>query len=166
MRNVITQILAIAVLVLTTSLVANSAAEPLAKNGKVTIHSGYKGDGTTTQLGDRRMYWSGTYWGVSFNDVGNGFLHNVVWNCPAISDINSGMIQTKGFCTLTDADGDKINGDWVGKGTVGAEFNGHLDISGGTGKYMGIKGGWDFQCESVGSDTQVSCRQQVTYTLP
>jgi hypothetical protein len=160
------QILVIAILISITSFVENSAAEPLAKSGKVTIHSGYKGDGTTTQIGDNRMYWSGTYWGVSFNDTGKGFLHNVAWNCPAISDINSGMIQTKGYCTLTDTDGDKNNGDWVGKGTVGAESKGRFDVNGGTGKYMGIKGGWDFQCKSVGSDGQLYCQQQVAYTLP
>ena len=38
-------------------------AEPLAKRGTGTIHSGFKGTGTATPNGDKRMYWTGSFWG-------------------------------------------------------------------------------------------------------
>jgi len=75
---------------------------------------------------------------VSINDEGKGFPHEVAWNCPAITDINNNVMQTKGWCTLTDTEGDKSYGDWIGKGASGGEFAGDLTIGGGSGKYAGI----------------------------
>jgi hypothetical protein len=141
-------------------------AEQLAKSGNGTIHSGFQGVGTTTPIGDKRAYWTGAFWGVSFNDEGKGFLHEAAWNCPAITDINNNVMQTKGSCTLTDTAGDKVYGDWTGKGPVGGEFAGDLTISGGTGKYAGIQGSWDFHCGGIGTDNQLYCRQKYNYKMP
>ena len=140
-------------------------AEQLAKSGTGTIHTGFKGTGTTTQMSDKRSYWSGVDWGVSFNDEGKGFLHNMAWNCPAVSEIVEGMIAAKGWCTLTDADGDTIFGDWTGRGPRGGEVVGHVDMTGGTGKYAGMQGGWDFRCKSI-IPGQASCQQKYHYKLP
>ena len=142
------------------------AAEPLAKNGTGTLHSGFRGVGTTTPTADKRLYWMGSFWGVSFNDEGKGLFHHAVWNCPAISDIYDNTIHTKGSCAVTDTDGDRIFGDWTGKGPVGGEFAGEVTISGGTGKYAGMQGNWDFHCLGVGTDDQLYCQQKYTYKLP
>jgi hypothetical protein len=92
------------------------------KSGKkVTAHSSYKGVGTLTNVAPNRMHWGGIYWGHSFNDSMSGFLHDVVWNCPASADIANGQVTFKGYCTLTDADGDKIFGDWSGSGPATGE---------------------------------------------
>ena len=85
------------------------AAEPLAKNGTGTLHSGFRGVGTTTPTADKRLYWMGSFWGVSFNDEGKGLFHDAVWNCPAISDIYDNTIHTKGSCAVTDTDGDRFS---------------------------------------------------------
>ena len=148
------------------SVLAPPVEAQIAKSGTGTIHSGFKAIGTTTPIGDKRMYWTGAYWGVSFNDEGKGFLHQLVWHCPAISDIHNNMITTKGSCMLTDTDGDKFGGEWTGKGPVGGEFSGAITLSSGTGKYTGIQGGWDFHCWGVGTDDQVYCRQQYNYKSP
>jgi hypothetical protein len=99
-------------------------AEPLAKSGTGTCHYGSKGIGSTTPSGDKRMYWTGTYWGVSFNDEGKGLLHQVAWNCPNLTTIDPHNIQAKGACAGTDTDGDKIYGDWTSKVPVGGESPG------------------------------------------
>ena len=104
------------------------AAEPLAKNGTGTLHSGFRGVGTTTPTADKRLYWMGSFWGVSFNDEGKGVFHHAAWNCPAISDIYDNTIHTKGSCVVTDTDGDRFFGDWTGKGPVGGEFAGEVTI--------------------------------------
>jgi hypothetical protein len=141
-------------------------AEPLAKSGKVAFHSGWKGEGVMTKISDERMYWQGSYWGVSFNDAGKGIFHGAVLHCPAVTDIHNKMLRTKGLCTVLDAEGDTIFGDWTGQGSVGGEFAGRLTMTGGTGKYEGIEGGWDFQCQFIGAHDQGTCRQQATYKLP
>ena len=82
------------------------------------------------------------------------------------SDIYDNTIHTKGSCVVTDTDGDKFFGDWTGKGPVGGEFAGEVTISGGTGKYAGMQGNWDFHCLGVGTDDQLYCRQKYTYKLP
>ena len=162
MRTV-TLVVSLAFLVLCAS---DAQAQSLAKSGTGTIHSAYKGEGITTPIGDNRMYWTGAYWGFSFNDEGKGVLHEVAWHCPAITDIHNNRLTTKGTCALTDKDGDKLYSDWTGKGPVGGEFAGKVTLSGGTGKYTGIQGGWDFQCWGVGDDGQLHCRQKYTYKLP
>ena len=141
-------------------------AEQIGRSGKTTIHSSYKGVGNVSNVAENRMLWGGIYWGHSFNDAGSGFLHDVAWNCPAAADIASSQVTFKGYCTLTDADGDKIFGDWSGGGPLTGEIKGNLKMTGGTGKYSGIKGGLDFQCKGVGTDDQLSCKQQISYELP
>ncbi len=96
----------------------------------------------------------------------SGFLHQVVWNCPAAADIANGEVTFKGYCTLTDADGDKIFGDWSGGGPVNGDIVGHVNMTGSTGKYAGIQGSLDFQCRGVGTDDQLFCTQQVEHELP
>lgn len=141
-------------------------AEPLGKSGTGTIHSGWKAIGETIPIGENRSFWTGATWGVSFNDQGKGFLHNVAWHCPSINDIDNDMITTKGSCALTDTDGDKIYLDFTAKGPVGGEFVGRTKMSGGTGKYAGIQGGWDFNCWDAGPDGQLYCHQKYSYKLP
>jgi hypothetical protein len=158
---------AVVVLIFATlSVMVHVAEAQLPKSGTGTIHSSYKGDGKTTEIGKNRMYWTGAYWGFSFNDEGKGFLHQMAWDCPAITDINNGMMSTKGSCALTDSDKDKIYVDWTSKGKVGGETVGNVTVSDGTGKFAGITGGWDFHCWGIGTDAQLYCHQKYHYKLP
>jgi hypothetical protein len=157
---------AVVVLIFANLSVAVQMAEAqLPKSGTGSIHSGYRGTGKTTKVGKDHMYWVGTYWGVSFNDEGKGFLHKMAWNCPAVSDIKKGVSNNKGLCDLTDKDGDKINGTWSNEGPMNVEIVGRFDITSGTGKYAGITGGWDIRCSSITS-AQVYCHQKYSYKLP
>ena len=148
------------------SVLASPSEAQVAKSGTASVHSGWFSAGETKKVGEKRAYWVGEFWGVSFNDAGKGFMHQMAWNCPGLSDIIDGMIQTKGNCTLTDLDGDKLYGSWTGKGAVGGEFAGNVDMTGGTGKYAGIQGAWQFRCWGVGPDGQLYCHQQAHYKLP
>jgi hypothetical protein len=135
-------------------------------SSKVTLHSAYKGVGTLTNVTPNRTHWGGIYWGHSFNDSMSGFLHKAVWNCPAAADIADGQVTFKGYCTLTDADGNKVFGDWSGSGPLTGEITGRLKMTGGSRRYATIKGSLDFQCKGVGTDDQLFCTQQVEYELP
>ena len=140
-------------------------ADELAKSGTGTIHSGWRGAGSVTEVGDKHVYWTGTWSAVSFNDEGRGFLHRMAWTCPAVSDINNGVASMRGMCVLTDAQGDKIHGNWSNEGPLDKEVVGRFEMTAGTGKYAGIKGGWDIACTVITVDA-ASCRQKYTYRLP
>jgi hypothetical protein len=140
-------------------------AEQLAKSGAGTSHTGFKAMGTATEISAKRSYWSGVSWGVSFNDEGKGFLHNMAWNCPHVDETVEGRTTAKGWCTLTDADGDAIFSEWTGSRPPGGELTGHLGMTGGTGKYAGIQGEWDFRCQFI-IPGQAYCQQKYTYKLP
>ena len=148
------------------SIAARVSEAQLPKSGTGTLHSAYKGDGVASEIGENRLNWTGVYWGFSFNDEGKGFLHNMAWRCPAITDINNGTMTTKGSCALTDADNDKIYVDWTSQGAMGGESIGKVTVSDGSGKFAGISGGWDFRCWGVGADDQLYCYQKYHYKLP
>jgi hypothetical protein len=147
---------------------AAASADELPKSGKASFNSGWKLTGTLVKLTDTRSYWSGLDWGVWFNVRGTGFMHRASVICPDVSDIEDGVINAKGFCTLTDSDGDKIFGDWSGKQpSPTAEFAGLGQLIGGTGKFTGIQGKWEFYCRFANSaEGQVYCRQELDYRLP
>jgi hypothetical protein len=147
---------------------AAASADEIPKSGKVSFNSGWKLTGTLVKLTDTRSYWSGLDWGVWFNVRGTGFMHRASVICPDVGDIENGVINAKGFCTLTDSDGDKIFGDWSGKQpSPTAEFAGLGQLIGGTGKFTGIQGKWEFYCRFANpAEGQVYCRQELEYRLP
>ena len=159
------KVLSVALLGLVTAAVN---ADEIPKSGKVMFNSGWKLTGTLTKLTETRAYWSGLDWGIWFNSRGTGLLHRASAICPDIADIENGVINAKGFCTLTDSDGDKIFGDWSGKQASAAEeFVGLGQLIGGTGKFTGIQGKWEFYCRFASpADGQAYCRQELTYRLP
>ena len=130
------------------------------------LRSAWKTEGTWQEIAEGRSYWSGKYWGFSFNDEGQGFGHNMAWNCPASAQIAEGVFQTSGFCTMTDMDGDKVFARFEGEVRLGEPVKGYQEYTGGTGKFAGIKGGHAFDCTFVGTDAQFGCVQEVEYTLP
>lgn len=146
-------------------LTSVGTAQELPKAGTGTIHSGWKGTGTVTEVADKHVYWVGTWSAVSFNDEGRGFLHRMAWTCPAVSDINNSLASMRGLCVLTDAQGDKIHGSWFNAGSLDKELVGRFEMTTGTGKYAGIKGGWEIACSVITVDS-ASCRQKYTYRLP
>ena len=143
------------------------SAEAVPKSGSVQTHSAFYFAGTVTQVGDQHRYVDGSYWGVSFNDAGSGFLHHAAWHCPGLSEIVGGKNLTVGLCTITDGDRGVIYGTWGGGGPDSGVLEGKLVMTGGTGGYKGIKGLVAFKCTEVSGDgRQLSCVQFISYKLP
>ena len=130
-----------------------------------TLYSGWKSVGEWREVAEGRSYWLGIYWGVSHNVSGEGMGHEMAWNCPAAAQIVDGELDSHGYCTMVDPDGDQIFAQFAGKEALGDPFKRRQDYTGGSGKYEGIEGGHDFDCRAVGVD-QFACRQDVEYTLP
>jgi hypothetical protein len=129
-----------------------------------TVYSGWKSVGEWREVAEGRSYWLGIYWGVSHNVNGEGIGHEMAWNCPAAAQSVDGNLDSHGFCTMVDPDGDKIFAQFAGKAVLGEPFKGHQDYTGGSGKHEGIEGGHDFECRAIGTD-QFACRHDMEYTL-
>jgi hypothetical protein len=159
------QVACLATLLLT--LVARSAVgADLPKSGSFNIHSGWKAIGDMTKLSDDHMYGSGSFWGVTYNDAGNGPLHAGPVVCPYILEMIKGIGTSQGWCAWGDAEGDKIFTKWSGSLTPAGELTGMNQITGGTGKFNSIQGTAPFQCKALNPNGQWSCKQQFEYRLP
>jgi len=75
-------------------------------------------------------------------DVSDGFLDKTEVTCPATSDSVNGVdTAARGYCIVTDKDGDKAFLVWQGKGTgAGSADAGTFQWTGGTGKFAGLQG--------------------------
>ena len=156
-----------AILLAATSLSSAVCADQnqLPNSGTIHGHSGWASIGEAKEVGKNHLVWLGTFYGTSFNDAGSGFVHKVVWICHGASDIMNGVIVHEGFCTTTDADGDQFYGQNKGKGPLGEPFLGEVTFTGGTGKYAGIQGTNSYRCNGMGPHGQLSCTNEVSYTL-
>ena len=155
-------------LVLGTGLALSAAAKSgdLPQSGSFKIHSAFKGNNQVAQIGDKHFMGSGNSWAVTYNDAGSGPLHMGSALCVYTLDDRSGSFAFGGYCAWGDADGDKIFTEWTGKGTDGAGSEGLNTITGGTGKFAGIKGKAPFQCKDINAaQNQASCTQQFEYSL-
>ena len=155
-----------AVLAVIAVTVGIAVAADLPRSGKFNIHSGWKGVGETNQVADNHMFWYGGYWGVTYNDAGEGLLHMGGVLCTAVTESISGKTSGKGLCAWGDADGDRIFTDWSGADTPVGEFSGLNKITGGTGKFAGVQGTAPFQCRFLNASGQGTCKQQFEYRLP
>ena len=86
--------------------------------------------------------------------------------CSYTLEILNGAITGQGQCTWGDVDGDKIFSDWTASMPPNAQFVGKYKITGGTGKYAGIQGKVDEQCNPVSASGLWECNQQFEYRLP
>ena len=165
-------IIAATTLATTVALGAGLVVAPDARAETADLSSTFKAQGRPMEVGEGRIYWRGIYWGGSFNNEGRGFGHRALWRCPAVSEIANGAVSGKGYCVMTEPDGDQVFGSFDGEGKEGGLFEGMQQFTGGTGKYEGITGGHSFQCEVVSaaprdaSLVELSCIQEVEYTLP
>ena len=70
------------------------------------------------------------------------------------------------FATEGESDGDRIFTSWSGSFTPAGALNGMNEITGGTGKFSGVRGKAPFQCRALNADNQWTCTQQFEYRLP
>src|SRR2546425_7184484 len=101
-----------AVVAVSVSLIGTAGGADLPKSGSFTIHSGWKSIGEMTKLSDDHMYGVGSFWGVTYNDAGNGPLHTGPVVCPYTLEIIKGAGTSQGSCAWGDAEGDRIFTSW------------------------------------------------------
>jgi hypothetical protein len=132
-----------------------------AESGKFDFHTGWSIHGADVMnISENHMIGSAKALGVTFNNKGEGFLHNGEGACMITFEVKDGKGENKGYCTWSDADGDHIFTSFVGDTTKGTNT-----ITGGTGKYTGITGSGPWACKDFPSGAN-SCKQSLSYKLP
>lgn len=122
-------------------IIGVTAEAQLPKQGKYRGMAALWSAGTPHEIEKGHVLFLGTFSGVFFNDVANGFIDKSAVECPGVNDIVNGLsVAGHGYCTITDKDGDKAFSVWKGKGTSPGFGGGDFQWTGGTGKYTGIKG--------------------------
>lgn len=142
-----------------------AGADQLPKTGSISFHTGWKAVGEAVEVADQRMQGHGSLMGATFNDKGSGPLHRGPASCFYVFFAVEGSGKNKGFCTFSDADGDRIFTDFTGASTSDGRGTGTNQIVGGTGKYSGIQGSGPWSCQYA-SANQSSCVQRLDYRLP
>ena len=141
-------------------------AQPLPKSGTISVNSGWKAIGETVQIGEgRTLGWGGLY-GVTFNTRGSGPLHIGHGICSYTFELTAGAGPGRGGCSWSDADGDQIFTEYSGTWSAKGAFDGLNQITGGTGKFVGIGGKAPFQCKTLSGQGHFGCTQQFEYRLP
>ena len=126
----------------------------LAREGTFAGKFGWTSGGTPHEM-EGRTFFVGSFSGPFFNDAGSGFLHHSAWVCPGTNDIVGGVVAAGGgYCTMTDADGDRVFSSWTAKGTEPGRVSGEFRFTGGTGKYRGITGSGTFESFFIGMTMQ------------
>jgi hypothetical protein len=114
------------------------------KKGSFTGKFGWYAVGKVTELEKGRLFFTGEFSGVFFNDKSGGALDGIGVQCPGVNEIifgaDGGKSVANGVCTLIDMEGDRIYSRWAISGSfpVGTE-PADWEFTGGTGKYAGIK---------------------------
>jgi hypothetical protein len=147
------------------ALCTAATAQNLPKSGTINIHTGWRASGDTVTVAENHMQGHGTVSGSAFNENGSGPLHLGPANCFYSFFLVDGSSKAKGYCAFGDRDGDRLFTDWEGiDGAGGAK--GINTIIGGTGKYAGIKGSGQYNCEPGSANGEMACKQTFNYRLP
>ena len=148
------------------SVSAAATGQTIPTSGSLALHTAYKGSGELHQITDSRLYWFGTWLGISYNAAGNGLFHAAPVVCGGSLELVGGAGPSKGLCTFSDG-ADKVHGEWTAMTVPNAPYEGVGKFTAGTGKFAGISGGWTFKCVPVNfAAGQWSCDQRVDYRLP
>ena len=148
------------------SVVGSSAySQQLPKSGSISFHTGFKYAADVTSPADKYVLGRGNSTGVTFNDKGSGPLHLGPANCFEGFLLIDGHGKDMGFCAFGDPDGDRIFTEYTG--TLAPDgASGTNVVTGGTGKYAGIRGSGPWKCKGAGSNGELQCAQRMDYQLP
>ncbi len=138
----------------------------LAESGTVNWHSGLQETLVVVTVAEGHMQGTGKATGITYNDAGSGSLHQGAANCFYSFDLIDGAGEGQGYCTWSDADGDRIFTKFDGMLGVPEGNNGTNYITGGTGKYVGITGKGPWACGYAGTNGELYCNQRLDYELP
>lgn len=138
-KSTILGLLLVLVIVTPTLTLAQS---PLPKEGSGAHTSYFTGTLKSLPLGQDFVTITYEVLGVTMNDAGQGFLHNVSSRCVGgLSVVKGQYDDEQGMCVLVDGDGDQAFVRYSGgSGRLGAVAKGKSIYVGGTGKYTGLTG--------------------------
>ena len=137
-----------------------SAQAQIAKQGAPRGIVSFYGSGTTQDYAPDMVVWSGKFLGQSVIGTGQGMLHYNAWDCTGEMVTRNGkVVIADGFCAVTDSDGDKINLRWEVDEPLPspAKFKTKGTYLSGSGKYVGIQGGYNFICQAIADTGHYVC---------
>lgn len=155
----------VAVYCCTLFMAFQTTAAELPKSGSIKFQTGWKDTGQVLTVADKHLQGHGSVIGVTTNDRGAGPLHKGPAECFYSFFVIEGHGKNKGYCAFGDVDGDRIFTDWSGMVTPDGNSGSNV-ITGGTGKYAGIRGDGPWKCKDIGQSGAVSCEQILNYQLP
>ena len=149
------------------ALATPAISADLPQEGSFTTHLAGTYNAESAKVGDKHFIISGTTPLIMYNDTGSGPLHRGSAVCKWWSDDLNGSYRDNGICAFGDAGGaDKIFVEWSGKGTDNVAEQGAGTITGGTGKYDGIRGKMAYQCKTIDPGQRLfDCTQRFDYRL-
>jgi hypothetical protein len=121
---------------------AAATAADLPKEGKFSVTLSGAGTAKATAIGKERLLIA---WDENDLTVGTGIFDHATWHCFGLYDVMNAMVQVQGYCVVTDPAGDQIVGNIATDGKPAADAKSYSvsgTITTGTGKYVGITGGW------------------------
>jgi hypothetical protein len=124
-------------------------AQTLAKRGSYAGKFSWSEHATVVPVEKDHMYTDAVNQGQFLNAAGSGFLHGAVVVCTSQGAIHNDQFEFSGRCAATDKDGDKALLKWAcSRG--GDRCTGTFEWTGGTGKYVGMRGGSQFDGGVIG----------------
>ena len=162
-------LLLVLVIVTPTFILAQS---PLPKEGSGANTSYFTGTLKSLPMGQDLVAITYEVFGVTTNDAGQGFFHNVSSRCVGgLSVVKGEWDNEQGMCVFVDGDGDQVFVRYsAGSGRLGAVAKGKSTLAGGTGKYTGLTGTYEWTRTALRptmpGTTHAVMKATFTYKLP
>jgi len=122
-----------------------------AEEVKLKIKAPWGAAGQVFKVGPELLQFHGTFQGIMYIDDGKGVLDSAVFICPASQDFNTtnGQTSAYGRCMVTGSEGQHaVFADFTCKGDMDG-CQGKFKITGGEGRFKGIKGSSDMVIRSA-----------------
>ena len=148
-------------------LEAGAEAQQLPKSGKYT--GKYLNSATVyklIELEKDHSFVQELVEGVFLNDLGEGFLHGAGTTCPVIGEVTKAGFTGNGWCVMTDQSGDKAFLVWKCGPLDGGGCEGDFQWTGGTGKFVGLKGNNWFAAHPIANTNQEIVQWKGEWQLP
>ena len=107
----------------------------------ISMMAPWDGEGRIFQVGPDKLKFLGAFEGILYFQDAKGELDAALFICPAVQeiDLKTSKVKVHGNFIITGKDGDQVFADYIGEGVIGST-QGEFTITGGTGRFEGIKG--------------------------
>jgi hypothetical protein len=129
---------------LVVGLMATPSFAQTAKEGSISTTYASYGTLKPVSVGKDRLL-------VTFDEngltVGQGIIDHMTWHCWGMGDYTNGVGEGRGSCVATDPGGDQIVAEFADSEKHAPDqksWNGAAKFTTGTGKYVGISGGFTY----------------------